>query len=381
MAITVKEALELQILDGFEVVAGKNGLSKEITNVAVWDYETGDLIKKNFRAGDFALSTLVAIKDDIRKLYDSVQRMIDIGITCLAIKNIYFDYIPEDVLDIANKNNFVLMLFKDTFTEDVIVEVNKAIIIKKEFENLALKIDKILYDNLNEATIKKLAYNINVNFKEKNIVAYCKKKNNKLIGLREFSHEEAQDVYSRVIHYKGGYLVINTFNDVDLDDIENIILRRLEWLGFSNKEYFIGISNLHEKLCDLDKSIQESLYAFKHSKTYNKDIAFFRKIGLNRIFIPILDNPWVQKYYSEVIEPLIQYDKSNDTELVKTAIKYIENNGDIKTTAEELFQHGNTVRYRIDKINKIISAHCKNEHFYEELAVGVRIYTLLNNPL
>ncbi|MDU1312815.1 MAG: PucR family transcriptional regulator ligand-binding domain-containing protein [Clostridium septicum] len=381
MAITVEEALELQILDGFEVIAGKNGLSKKITNVAVWDYETGSLIKENFRAGDFALSTLVAIKDNIDELYGSVERMIEVGITCLAIKNIYFDYIPEEVIKLADKNDFVLMLFRDTFTEDVIVEVNKAITIKKQYENLALQIDKILYDNLNEETIKKLAYNININFKENNIVAYCKKKNNKLIGLREFSHEEMQDAYSRVIHYKGGYLVINTFNDIDSDEVENIILRRLEWLGFSQKEYVIGVSNLHYKIADLDKSIQESLYAFKHSKTYNKETSFFRKIGLNRIFIPILDNPWVQKYYNEVIEPLIQYDKSNDTELVRTAIKYIENNGDIKTTAEELFQHGNTVRYRIDKINKIISAHCKNEHFYEELAVGVRIYTLLNNPL
>ncbi|GAA0125440.1 hypothetical protein UT300019_13420 [Clostridium sp. CTA-19] len=381
MAITVKEALELKILDGFEVVAGKNGLSKEIKNVAVWDYERGELIKKNFRAEDFALSTLVAIKDNISELYESVERMINIGITCLAIKNIYFDYIPEDVIELANKNNFVLMLFSDTFTEDIIVEVNKAITIKEEYQNLALQIDKILYDNLNEVTIKKLAYNINVNFREINVVAYCKKKNSKISGLSEFSHKEMQDPYSRVINYKGGYLVINTFNDVDVDDIENIILRRLEWLGFSHKEYIIGVSNLHSKLTDLDKSIQESLYAFKHSKTYKKGVSFFRKIGLNRIFIPILDNPWVQKYYNEVIDPLIKYDKSNDTELLKTAIKYIENNGDIKTTAEELFQHGNTVRYRIDKINKIISAHCKDEHFYEELAVGVRIYTLLNNPL
>lgn len=381
MAITVNEALELEILDGFKVIAGKKGLRKEITNVAVWDYEIGDLIKKNFRAGDFALSTLVAIRDDIGKLYESVERMIEIGITCLAIKNIYFEYIPKDVIELANKNDFPLMLFSETFTEDIIVEVNKAITIKKEYENVALQIDKILYDNLNEVTIKKLAYNININFKEMNVVAYCKKKNSTLAGLGEFSHEEMQDAYSRVIHYKCGYLVINTFNDLDRDDIENIILRRLEWLGFFHKDYIIGVSNLHSKLTDLDKSIQESLYAFKHSRAYNKEISFFRKIGLNKIFIPILDNPWVQKYYNEVIEPLIQYDKNNDTELLKTAIKYIENNGDIKTTAEELFQHGNTVRYRIDKINKIISAHCKDEHFYEELAVGVRIYTLLNNPL
>ena len=381
MAITVKEALELDILKGFEVIAGKNGLIKDITNVAIWDYERGELLKENFRAGDFALSTLVAIKDDINELYESVKRMIDIGITCLGIKNIYFDYIPENVIKLANKNNFPIMLFSDTFTEDVIVQVNRAITKKKKCENLAFQVDKILYDNLNGEAIKRIAYNINVNFKEVNIVAYCKRKNSTLNGVGEFSHDEMQDNHSKVVPYKDGYLVINTFENIDYDDIENIIKRRLEWLGFSHKEYIIGVSNIYNRLKNLDKSIQESLYAFKHSKTYKKEISFFKKIGLNRVFIPILDNPWVKKYYNEVIEPLIKYDKSNDSELLKTAIKYIENNGDIKTTAEELFQHGNTVRYRIDKINKIISAHCKDEHFYEELAVGVRIYTLLSNPL
>lgn len=381
MSITVNEVLKLDILNKFEVVAGKNGLYKKIKNVAVWDYETGDLIKQNFRAGDFALSTLVAIKDDINQLYDSVEKMAEIGITCLAIKNIYFDYIPIEVIKFANKNDFPLMLFSDTFTEDIIVEVNKAITIKNEQDNLSLQVDKILYDNLNAVSIKKLAYNININFKEINIVAYCKKKKDKKTGTGKFLNEKMQDDYSRLIEYNDGYLVINTFKEADIENIESIILRRLEWLGFSHKEYIIGVGDIHNSLTELDKSIQESLYAFKHSKIYNKEISFFRGIGLDRVFIPILDNPWVQKYYNEAIDPLIQYDKNNDTELLKTATKYVENNGDIKATAEELFQHGNTIRYRIEKIKKIINAHCKEEHFYEELAVSVRIYKLLNNDL
>ena len=176
MSITVHESLELEILKGFKVIAGKSGLLNKIINVAVWDYETGDLIAKNFRQGDFALSTLVAIKDDIGELYGIVERMIAVGISCLAIKNIYFDYIPDNVIKLADKNHFPIMLFSDTFTEDIIVHVNKAINEKKEYENLALNIDHILYNNLNDLSIKKIARNININFKEKNIVAFCKKK-------------------------------------------------------------------------------------------------------------------------------------------------------------------------------------------------------------
>ena len=381
MAITVQETLELDILKGFKVIAGKKGLSNKIMNVAVWDYETGDLIAKNFRQGDFALSTLVAIKDRIEELYEIVERMIAVGISCLAIKNIYFDHVPEEVIELADKKHFPLMLFTDTYTEDVIVHVNKAINENKEYENLALKIDSILYNNLNELSIKEIARKININFKEKNIVAFCKKKNNKLRGIKNFSDKELEEDFSKVISYKDGYILINTFEEAQQKDIDKTILRRLKWWGFTQKEYIIGVSGLYENLGDLNNSIQESLHAFKYSMTYKKDISFFNEIGTNKVILPLLDNPWVLKYYNEMIEPLIIYDRNNQGELLKTAVKYIENNGDIKVTAQELFQHGNTVRYRLDKINKILSENCKIQHFYEELAVAVRIYTLLNGCL
>lgn len=381
MPITVKEALGLDILDGFEVIAGEGGLSKEITHVAVWDYEIGDLIEKNFSRGDFALSTLVAIKDDINGLYDIVKRMIGVGITCLAIKNIYFDYIPKNVIKLANDNDFPLMTFQETYTEDVIVYVNRAILEKKEYENLALIVDNILYDNLNDSRIEQIAHKINVDFKEKNIVAFCKKKNSKVWEMKSFSNEEIEKSFGKIFPYEGGYLFINTFEKVDPNEIEKIILRRLNWSGFTDKEYVIGIGSLYESLGKLNYSIEESLYAYKYSVTYKKDISFFKDTGINRIILPIMHNPWVMRYYKEMIEPLIVYDEENKTELLDTAVKYVENNGDIKATSDQMFLHGNTVRYRIDRINKIMNENSRVIHFYEELAIAVRIYNLIGGRL
>ncbi|MDP4090156.1 MAG: PucR family transcriptional regulator ligand-binding domain-containing protein [Bacillota bacterium] len=381
MGITVQEALALDILNGFKVVAGRKGLSREINHVAVWDYETAELIEKNFSSEDFALSTLVAIRDDVGKLYEVVERMIAVGISCLAIKNVYFDHIPQEVLSLADKNQFPIMIFTGTFTEDVIVYVTKAINDKKRYDNLASIIDNIIYGDLNEAGIRKLALGINMNFKEKSIVAFCKKIERKTVDIRSFSEKEMEEAFSRVILYKNGYLVINTFEKDQQKDIEKTFLRRLEWWGFDHKEYVIGIGSLYDNLGNLNKSIQESLYAFKYAEAYKKDISLFHELGINKMLLPILDNPWVIKYYNEMIEPLIAYDKNNETELLDTAVKYIENNGDIKATAEDLFQHGNTVRYRIDKISKVLYGNGKCEHFYEELAAAVRIYILKKGPL
>ena len=380
MHLTIGEALDLEILDGFKVLAGKKGLSNPILNVAVWDYETGDLIEENFRRGDFVLSTLVAIKDNIGALHENFQLLIDVGISALAIKPIYVDEIPEDVIKLAEKNNIPLMIFIETFTEDIIVEVNKAIVEKEGYQKLTMKIDDILFLNLNEDTIRGIARKINPHFMENNMVAFCRKKN-KAKSMINFSKEEVEEIGCKVIPFKNGHLVINTFEKYDRKEIGKTMFRRLEWLGFTQKDYVIGVSGLYERLGNLNYSINESLYAFRYAKIYKRDVSFFNDIGINRIILPIMDNPWVMKYYNGMVEPLLAYDRENETELLKTAIIYIENNGDIKATAEELFQHGNTIRYRLDRINKIVSENFNCEHFYEELAVMVRIYRMLKSDL
>jgi len=380
MHLTIGEALDLEILDGFKVLAGKKGLSNPILNVAVWDYETGDLIEENFRRGDFVLSTLVAIKDNIGALHENFQLLIDVGISALAIKPIYVDEIPEDVIKLAEKNNIPLMIFIETFTEDIIVEVNKAIVEKEGYQKLTMKIDDILFLNLNEDTIRGIARKINPHFMENNMVAFCRKKN-KAKSMINFSKEEVEEIGCKVIPFKNGHLVINTFEKYDRKEIGKTMFRRLEWLGFTQKDYVIGVSGLYERLGNLNYSINESLYAFRYAKIYKRDVSFFNDIGINRIILPIMDNPWVMKYYNGMVEPLLEYDRENETELLKTAIVYIENNGDIKATAEELFQHGNTIRYRLDRINKIVSENFNCEHFYEELAVMVRIYRMLKSDL
>lgn len=378
MAITVEEALTLDIFKGFKVIAGKKGLLNEITRVSVWDYELGEEISQNFSPHEFALSTLIAIKDDVNDLYSVVERMIKIGICGLAIKKVYFDHIPDNVIELANKCNFPIMMFKNTYTEDIIVAVNKAIDQKKEYENLALQIDHILYNNLNEDSIRKIARKINVNFREKNIVVFCKRKVKKSLMTKSFYEKEMEEAFCKVIPYKNGYVLINTFEDAKSSDIYKVVLRKLKWWGFVQDKYIIGLSDLHEELGSLNIAIQESIYAFEYSATYKKDISFFHDIGINRVVLPTLDNPWVQKYYSDMIKPIIEYDKENETELLDTAVRYVENNGNIKETAAELFQHSNTIRYRIDRVKEIMSRNCKTKHFYEELSVAVRIYNLMN---
>lgn len=384
MTISINEAIELEIFKDFNIVAGKKGLDNEITRIGILDYEKDELIEKNFRVGEFAISTLIAIKDDIEGLYALVEKLISVGVSGLAIKNIYFDSVPDNVVELANKRCFPIMIFSDVFFEDIITGVADAVKGKNENEAVSIKIDNILYNNLDNVIIKRIAYEINSNFKEKNISAYCKRKDGRSrIPSVNYAETKGNKLGNSMIPYKDGLLFINTFEGTESLNPSDVIFNRLETLGISPKEYRIGVSTVYSKLGELNFSIKECLYAFRHSAIYNKDFFMFKDIGINKVLLPLIDNPWVIKYHDEMIEPLIMHDNKYETELLKTAIVYIENNGDIKATACELFQHGNTIRYRIDKISKILGKNINNinDHFYEELAMAIRIYNILNIPL
>lgn len=386
MSITINEALEIEILKDFRIIAGRKGLDNKITRVGILDHETPEIIEKTFTQGEFIITNLLLIKDNIDELFLMVEKMITVGVSGVAIKNIYFDEIPNKVVELANNKAFPIMMFSGTYMEDIITSVMNLIKERDANNALSLKLDNILYGNLDSVIIKKIAYEVNGNFKEKNMVAFCKRINNKNTILMDsyLSIHETKPL-NKIIPYKDGIVFINTFEDTDTDTetANSIVLRRLEAIGVSAHQYTIGISSLYNKLGELNLSLKESLYAFKYSKIYGKDISFFSDIGINKVLLPIIDNPWVLKYHHEIIEPLIVHDNKYETELLKTAIVYIENNGDIKATANELFQHGNTIRYRIDKISKILIKNGKrnNNHFYEELAMAVRIYNIINAPL
>lgn len=382
MTITVNEILKLEIFKNFKIVAGAKGLTNEVMKIGILDYETDELIEKNFNKGDFAITTLVVIKDDINELYELVQRMISVGVCGLGIKNIYFNEIPRNVIELAENNAFPIMIYSEAFFEDIVTSVTDFIKEKGEIDAISLKIDNILYSNLDSVFIKKIAYEINGNFREKNMVAYCKRVDGKkIIDAQDYKSIHENKPLNKIIPYKEGFLFINTFKDIDYAGAADIMRRRLLELGIQPDKYIIGISSLYEKLGELNFSIKESLYAYKYSSIYKRELSFFRDIGTSKLLLPLIDNPWILKYHDEMIEPLIVYDNKYETELLKTAVVYIQNNGDIKATALSLYQHGNTIRYRVNKISEILNGSSVNAHFYEELSMAIRIYNILNTPL
>ena len=66
-----------------------------------------------------------------------------------------------------------------------------------------------------------------------------------------------------------------------------------------------------------------------------------------------IDHQEIVKYVNKLIKPLIEYEKNHNLPLTDTLYEYISSKFSVKETAEKLFIHYNTLRYRLELISKL----------------------------
>lgn len=72
----------------------------------------------------------------------------------------------------------------------------------------------------------------------------------------------------------------------------------------------------------------------------------------------------------EYLSPLL----NNNEDLLSTACTYIKSRGDLDKTAEALYCHKNTIRYRLNKIHELLDPNSNEKEFNENLSIAIRIY-------
>lgn len=375
MSITVSDIINIESLKSLKLIAGQDGLNKIINKVGILDYEFINNTEGQFRKGDFVISSFLFAKDDTNLFFDAVKSLINDGVTCLAIKDIYYKVVPPEIVDYANEKSFPIFLFDNSiFYEDLITDITDIIRADDQYQMMESKINSILH-NTGNISAKETALEINKHFKDKFIVIYCKEKNIKdknIIGLIK-KYNRNKNKNDSVFKYKDSILAIITENEIDKNNIRNLTYNFISDLSINTEDFYVGTSNPHEDLSELGYGIKECLYAIRAGEILSNNLTFYKEIGAYKIILPFINEYWIKDFYDNLIPSLQIYDEKNSTDFLKTAITYIDNEGNIKGTSEALFQHENTTRYRINKIKEILKME-ENHSFYEQLSMAVKIH-------
>ncbi len=139
----------------------------------------------------------------------------------------------------------------------------------------------------------------------------------------------------------------------------------------------IGVGNAHP-ISDLHKSFHEARIAltFRTIKGHEGFVQWFRDLGIfgNLFSSPAED---IRAFCRQTLDKLLEYDHDYDTELQLTLRTLLDENFNYKLTAEKLFIHVNTVRYRAEKIAQLLNIDLNSPDVRFNLYAAIRIGDVL----
>lgn len=108
----------------------------------------------------------------------------------------------------------------------------------------------------------------------------------------------------------------------------------------------------------------------------------FDATGAYRLLLPAMseDPAELQRFYAETLGPLVAYDEQYETELVQTLETFLDCDGNVANTAQRLFTHRHTVRYRLERVRDLSGLDINSSDGRERLGLGLKAMRVLGIP-
>jgi PucR family transcriptional regulator, purine catabolism regulatory protein len=130
---------------------------------------------------------------------------------------------------------------------------------------------------------------------------------------------------------------------------------------------------------DLYRAGKEARLAANVGEAEGIAVLAFEDTGAYRLLLPAMseDPGELERFYSETIEPLVAYDEQYETELMGTVEAYLENDGNVAATAQQLFTHRHTIRYRLERAKELSGHDVSSTEGREKLGLGLKAMRVL----
>ncbi|MFD6438479.1 PucR family transcriptional regulator [Peribacillus sp. NPDC060186] len=154
-------------------------------------------------------------------------------------------------------------------------------------------------------------------------------------------------------------------------DLTNTVLSQ-----FIGQKVFSGIGNEYSSILQLRKSYLEALEVINAAKFIGKpeQLPFqYSKLGIFRYLELISNHHGKTNYINMDLQILQKKDQESQTKLLQTMEIYLLNNCRIKPTAEQLYIHTNTLKYRMNQIADLTSIDFDDFHSRIQLYVDLQL--------
>src|SRR6478735_10703996 len=157
------------------------------------------------------------------------------------------------------------------------------------------------------------------------------------------------------------------------------VLRELQ-SALPGHTFALGRSRPASDPVDLHRAGAEALLAANVAEgDVERPVLAFEETGAYRLLLSAMseDPAELQRFYAETVEPLVAYDEQYETDLVTTVETYLENDGNVAATAQQLFTHRHTIRYRLERARELCGHDVTLTEGREKLGLGLKAMRVL----
>ena len=380
--IRLKELFRLENLKRLRLIAGQEGLERMVTAAVLLEYDSSRMELPDFYRGDLVVTTLAYARGDNQLVTNSLLALMNQGIAGLLVKTAYFSELPPGVVSMANKLGIPLFLFDETYIEEVILEVTELIRGKRHFAGYELELDALMRGALTAEQAKEKVQRIDPTGSK----AYrlCALYPRERLGVMEDKLyallSDDEELALRYICMEWRRMLIVLLHEdgqgdsaAALADIQAMMARA----GINLAELDLGVSEQMTDQALFGTALNEAVYAAKAARLTGRSAMRADELGLYAYLFPMSENAFVCGQCRRQLQRIREYDAQNHTSLEQTARVYVERSMEIAATAKALFQHPNTVRYRLTKIQKLMGLEGDDALFAPMLSLMINLSRIL----
>lgn len=150
-------------------------------------------------------------------------------------------------------------------------------------------------------------------------------------------------------------------------------------LGLGGAAVTVALSRPAPDAADLHRAGAEALMAANVAQARGAVQLAFEETGAYRLLLPAMseDPGELQRFHEETVAPLVDYDAQYETELLRTLETFLDADGNVARTAERLFTHRHTIRYRLDRVKELTGLDVGSSDGRERLSLGLKSMRVL----
>ncbi|MBQ7795614.1 MAG: PucR family transcriptional regulator ligand-binding domain-containing protein [Lachnospiraceae bacterium] len=380
----VSDLLNLPIFREIQVIAGHNGLSRTVRHVTVMEVPD---IKRWLKGNDFLITSFYSVRKSEEEQCRLIEDLAD-TCCCVAVKTgEYVAEIPESVRETAESCGLPLLEIPYHVTYiDLIINIMN-LIFEEEGTSAILEkyVKDILYENYTDEILmvergrlfgfeveKDHFAAVNISFRKKYIATEQEKKKLRFLcqTIQQFakSSPSVRECY-KISLKKGWLLLLEGEHQESLRHFihtyitEEFIKER--WTG-GWEVLSCGIGPVLPGMLGIRDTYSASFKAMRVGHMLKNDQFLFSYDKLRTFCV-------LQEFFAQekgqVLKEVLESAQSQ--ELIDTLVMYYECGASLDKTAERMFTHKNTVKYRLNRLQERTGLSLKNpdENFQLYLAV------------